>query len=95
MVRPQNCEKYVPIVCYTGADSKGVCWCKMKEKDGGEWLIYDYKRHSSYRIADFAQCAIICFDYVPDMIQTDLESDHILKTTHIYFGMYSIISCTL
>ena len=78
--------KYVPIVCYTGADGERFYQYTMIDEASRERFIYPYKEASSYSTKDFVQRAIMYFGYAPEVIQTDngAEFTHFKKTKQIH-----------
>ena len=78
--------KYVPNICYVGADGEKFYQYTMIEEDSRERFIYAYRENSSYSTVDFVQRAIIYFGYAPDIIQTNngSEFNHMRKTKRIH-----------
>lgn len=78
--------KYVPTVCYVGADGEKFYQYTMIDEASRERFIYPYRENSSYSTVDFVQRAIVYFGYAPDMIQTDNggEFTHTAKTNRIH-----------
>ena len=78
--------KYVPSVCYVGADGERFFQYTMLEEASRERFIFAYKEQSSYSTVDFVKRAIIYFGYAPETIQTDNGSEftHTAKTDRIH-----------
>lgn len=78
--------KYVPTVCYVGADGEKFYQYTMIDEASRERFIYPYRENSSYSTVDFVQRAIVYFGYAPGMIQTDNggEFTHTAKTNRIH-----------
>ncbi len=78
--------KYVPKICYVGADGEVFYQYTMMDEASRERFIYADKETSSYSTVNFVQRAILYFGYAPDVIQTDNggEFTHTQKTTRIH-----------
>ena len=78
--------KYVPAVCYVGADGEKFYQYTMIDEASRERFIYAYKEQSSYSTIDFCKRAFIYFGYAPETIQTDNggEFTHSSKTDRIH-----------
>lgn len=78
--------KYVPVICYSGADEERFYQYTIIEEASRKRFIYAYKEQSSYSTVDFIKRAITYFGYAPKVIQTDngAEFTHITKTNRIH-----------
>ena len=78
--------KYVPSVCYVGADGERFYQYTLIEEASRERFIYPYRENSSYSTVDFVQRAILYFGYAPDILQTDNggEFTYTQKTNRIH-----------
>lgn len=78
--------KFVPSVCFVGANGDKFYQYTMIDEASRERFIYPYLEHSGYSTVDFIKKSIEYFGYKPDIIQTDngLEFTNFNKTDRIH-----------
>ncbi len=74
--------KYVSKDCYTGIDNAKFYQYTIIDASSRERFIYAYVEYNSYNTVDFVTRAIIFYDYIPKIIQTDngAEFKHLTTT---------------